>query len=266
MSSNAFALKVIGLEFLAIIISGTLIFFYARSVNERNQKALATTDATSPPAHNMDMQTFSANYQKDGKSVTDLLSALKLSKETDLITFVIDTSSSMEDDRQELRDSIKKTVAHYKGKTFQLVAYNETAQVMGAPTRDPVQLQIQLDQLRDLGGNENSYYALMTAAETAHRQFKKPVIILMTDAAPNDGRPGSSSQTTMGQAASALNAAGAELYVFAAFDQQEESAGGSAATSAFYPQLVRMISAGGQIYFLKNNNFDPNGMRSPGVR
>lgn len=266
MSSNAFALKVIGLEFLAIVISGILIFFYVKSADERNQKALVTTDASPQPAHNMDVQTFSANYQRDGKSITDLLSALKLSRETDLITFVIDTSASMEDDRQELRDNIKKTVAHYKGKIFQLVAFNETAQVMGAPTRDPVQLQIQLDQLRDLGGNENSYNALVTAAETAHSQFKKPVIILMTDASPNDGRIGSSSQTTIGQAARAINTAGAELYIFAAFDQQEESAGGSAATSAFYPQLTKMISAGGQIYFLKRTNFDPNSMRSPGGR
>jgi Mg-chelatase subunit ChlD len=265
MNSNGFALKVIGLEFLVIVTLGLLVFFYARSVSERNQKTLAAEQQAQqqPTQHGTDMQTFAANYHRDGKTVTDLLSALKLEQETDLVSFVIDTSTSMDDDRQELRDNIKKIVARYKGKSFQLVAFNETAQVMGTPTRDIVQLQIQLDQLHDLGGNENSYNALVAAAEAARAQFKKPVVILMTDAAPNDGRPGSTSQTTINGAADALNAANAELYVFAAFDQLEETSGGSAATCTFYPQLTGMVKAGGQIYFLKRN-LDPTLFGPPG--
>jgi len=69
------------------------------------------------------------------------------------------------------------------------------------------------------GGNRNSYWRLgSTAANKAREKFKRPAIVLMTDAVPNDGMPGSASNTTMNQAADALNAANAELHVWAAFD------------------------------------------------
>jgi len=261
MSSNSFALKVIGIEFLAILLSGALVLFYVKSVNERHQNATAANAQSFAPKPSANMQTFAASYKRDGKSVTELLSALKLRQEADLITFVIDTSQSMDDDRQELKENVKKLVAHYRGKSFELISFTDTAQVMGAPTRDPVELQRKLDQAHDLGGPENTYRALMTAADKAREQFKNPVIILMTDAAPNDGMPGSSSNITLDQAANAVNSANAEFYVFAAFDEQEEMSGGSAATSPFYPQLVGKIKAGGQVYYLKRDNFDPNAMR-----
>lgn len=249
MESSRFALKVIGAEFLAIALGGVLAFFYIQSVNERNRKAIASK----PPvaSQNPDPQSLAAQYRKSGKSVTELLSAMNLRKETDLITFVVDTSQSMTDDRQELRDSIKKIMSLYKGKSFELVDYTDRALVTGEPTRDVAELQQRLDQSRDLGGSENSYNALLIAANKSRQQFKNPAIILMTDAAPNDGQPGSSSLVSMTQAADALNGANAELHVFAAFDAQEYAAGGSAATTDLYDQLLRQIKLGGAIHQLK---------------
>lgn len=249
MNSNGPALKTIGVEFLAIVICGILVFFYARSFN---QTTPAANQTVVPVKQNANTQALSV-YQKDAKSITDLLSALKLRPETDLIVFVIDTSSSMSDDQQELRGDIRKTVASQKGKSFEIVAFDETARVVAAPTRNPTELENQLDRLSDVSGSENSYNALATAADSARPQFKNPAIILMTDAAPNDGHAGSSSTVTLDSAARAINAANAELHIFAAFDQAEEGTGGSAATSLLYPQLAAMIKAGGQVHFLKRN-------------
>lgn len=260
MSSNAFALKIIGIEFLAIVLCAVPIFFYVKSVDERNQNATTANAPSSDPKPRVNMQTFAAGYKRDGKSVTDLLSALKVRAQADLISFVIDTSASMGNDQKELRDNIKRLVARYKGKSFQLVTYANTVQVMGAPTKDPVELQRELDQAHDLGDTENSYQALVAATDQARAQFKSPVIILVTDAAPNDGTPASTSAVTLNQAADAINAANAELYVFAAFDEAEETQAGSAATSPSYPQLTGKIKAGGQVFYLKRDDFDPNAM------
>ena len=249
MNSNGPALKTIGAEFLAIVICGILVFFYAQSFN---QTPPATNQNVAAVRQNANAPELSA-YQKDSKSLTELLGALKLRPETDLIVFVIDTSSSMSDDQQELRGSIRKTVASQKGKSFEIVAFDETARIVAAPTRNPTDLENQLDRLADVSGSENSYNALVTAADSARPQFKNPAIILLTDAAPNDGRAGSSSTVTLDKAASSINAANAELHIFAAFDQAEEGSGGSAATSPFYPQLAKLIKAGGLVHFLKRN-------------
>ncbi|HMF57569.1 MAG TPA: vWA domain-containing protein [Pyrinomonadaceae bacterium] len=258
MSSTAFALKVLGTELLTIAVGCTLVFFYAKSFEEGRRKAQA--DAGRSANTQTNAQTFAAGYMRDGKSMTNLLSAIKLRGDTDLITFVIDTSQSMDDDRQELRENIRKMVARYKGKSFELVDFTDTAMVLGDPTREAAQLEQWLDSSHDLGGPENSYRALSIAAAKAHERFKNPALILITDAAPNDSTPGSSSHVTLDQAADAINAANAELYVLAAYDQQEAISAGTAATSPFYPQLVNKINAGGQVYMLKRNNFDPNSM------
>lgn len=249
MESGKLALKVIGAEFLVIALGGISAYFYVQSINERNREALVSKPSAA--SQNPDSQALAAQYRKAGKSLTELLSAMNLRKETDLITFVVDTSQSMTDDRQELKDSIKKIMSLYKGKSFELVDYTDRALVTGEPTRDAAELQQRLEQSRDLGGSENSYNALVIAADKSRQQFKYPAIILMTDAAPNDGQPGSSSLVSMTQAADALNAANAELHVFAAFDAQEYAAGGSAATTDLYNQLLRQIKLGGAIHQLK---------------
>jgi Mg-chelatase subunit ChlD len=236
------------------------------SVNERQRKAVATLQAEASgaaPRQNVNEQAFVAQYQRAGKSVSDLLGAMKLRNETDLITFVVDTSQSMNDDRQELKENIEKIMERYKGKNFELVDFTDTALVIGEPTKDAAVLRQNLEQSGDLGGPENSYNALMVAAAKARQKFKHPAIILMTDAAPNDGQMGSSSQVTMDKAADALNAANAELQVFAAFDYDEYNSGGSAATTDLYSQLLKKIKAGGETYLLKRDNFDPNSLRPP---
>jgi Mg-chelatase subunit ChlD len=265
MDSSGFVFKVLAIELLAIAVGGALIFLYARSVNERRRQALATPTAESSAPRQNVPQAFVAQYQKAGKSVSDLLSAMQLRNETDLITFVVDTSQSMDDDRLELKSNVQKIMARYKGKSFELVGFTDTALVMGEPTKDAAVLEQLLSQTRDLGGPENSYNALMIAAAKAKQQFKHPAIILMTDAAPNDGQPGSSSQVTMDKAADALNAADAQLQVFAAFDSNEYLSGGSAATTDLYTQLLQKIKAGGERYLLKRDKFDPNSLR-PSVR
>lgn len=249
MPSPSFPLKVLGTELFTIALGGVLIFFYVQAVNKKNRM-----QASQPPpaaSSSTQSQALAAEYKRNGKSVTDLLSALSLRKETDLITFVVDTSQSMADDRQELKDNIKKIMGRYKGKSFELVDFTGRALVTGEPTRDAAELQNRLEQSRDLGGSENSYNALLVASDHARQQFKYPAIVLLTDAAPNDGTLGSSSSITLAQAADALNAANAELHIFAAFDAQEYMTGGAAATTDLYPQLLSKVRAGGEIHTLK---------------
>lgn len=265
MKSDNFALKVLGLEFLAITACGISAFLFVRATNEAARKKANVQEpapVTQAPAINV--QTFAAQYQKEGKSVSDLISALQLRPQTDLIEFVVDTSQSMDDDRQELKENIKKIMARNRGKGFVLVDFADTALVRGEATRNAAELQQLLDDSRDLGGTENCYNALVIAAAKAHEKFKYPAIILMTDAAPNDGRLGSGSRVTIKETAEALNAADAELHVLVAFDYQEFLAGGAAATSDAYPELLKSIRAGGKVHLLKRV-LDPNS-RTPTVR
>lgn len=267
MNSKKFALKVLGLEAVIVALLGTAAFFYVKSVDEARRSGLTTQPQPPPtsPGRNQtpDVQTFSASYAKDGKSVKDLAASLQLRPGVDLIAFVIDTSGSMNDDRQDLRDSIKTILDRYKGRAFTVVNFTGIAQVAGEPTRDLAEVQRYIDGGGDLGGGENSYLALTTAAAKAREKFKNPAIVLMTDAAPNDGTPGNNSQVTIDQAGDALNAANAELHVWAAFDFQEYSTGGSAATTNLYPELVGKVKAGGKVYFVKRDNFDPNKLMQP---
>ena len=254
-------MKVLGLEAVIVALLGTAAVFYVKSVDKAKPNSLISQPlAQTGPARNQtpDVQTFSASYEKDGKSVRDLAASLQLRPGVDLIEFVIDTSGSMDDDRQDLSNSIKSILDRYKGRSFTVVNYTGVAQVAGEPTRDLSAVQRYIDAGADLGGAENSYLALTTAAAKAREKFKTPAIVLMTDAAPNDGSPGNNSQTTLDQAADALNAANAELHVWAAFDWQEYLSGGSAASTNLYPELAGKVKAGGKIYFVKRGNFDPN--------
>jgi hypothetical protein len=254
MESKNFPLKVIGLESLGIVILGVLGFFYAKPVNQTQP----VTQAQPAPKPGPEVQTFSASYVKDGKSIKDLSGVIQFRQDVDLIIFVIDTSASMNDDRQELRDSLSKINGRYKGKPFQVVNFTQVAEIAGNPTANLVELQKQIDYGRDLGGNENSFLALTTAAASGQTKYKKPAIVLMTDAAPNDLEAFSGSQTTLEQAANALNNANAEMHVWAAFDLNEYQSGGSAATSKLYPELLGRVKAGGKIYMVKRANFDPS--------
>ncbi|HVG17628.1 MAG TPA: VWA domain-containing protein [Blastocatellia bacterium] len=261
MESKNLALKVLGAEALAISLLGTLVFFYARSVNDARARAAITQAAAQIPPP--DVQSFTASYAQQAKSVKDLASAIEFRPEVDLIAFVVDTSNSMDDDRDELKDNVRRILDRYKGRSFQVVNFTGTFQVAGGPTRSAAELQNQIDSGQDLGGNENSFLALTAAADKAREKFKHPAIVLMTDAAPNDGRPGSTSNVTLDQAAGALNAADAELHVWAAFDRQEYDTGGAAATSPLYPDLVNKIRAGGKVYLVKRGNFDPRWLQQP---
>jgi len=267
VNSKGFALKVLGLEAVIIALLGTAAFLYVKSVDEARRSGLTFQSQPPPtsPGRNQtpDVQTFSASYAKDGKSVKDLAASLQLRPGVDLIAFVIDTSGSMNDDRQDLRDSIKAILDRYKGRAFTVVNFTGIAQVAGEPTRDLAEVQRYIDAGGDLGGVENSYLALTAAAAKAREKFKNPAIVLMTDAAPNDGTPGNNSQVTIDQAGDALNAANAELHVWAAFDFQEYITGGSAATTSLYPELVGKVKAGGKVYFVKRDNFDPDKLMQP---
>jgi len=245
MNSNGPAAKTIGAELLVIAVCAALVFWYARSFNRPMP--------VPPPSPPRPITKTPDIVVKEGKPLTDLLGAIKLRPETDLIVFVIDTSSSMSDDTEQLKADIRKTVASQKGKKFEIVAFNETALMVAAPTRDAMDLENHLKGLADVGGSENSLRALVTAAVSAPPQFKYPAIILMTDAAPNDGKIGSSSRVTIDEAASALNTANAELHIFAAFDQAEATSGGSAVDCPAYEQLVTMTNHQGQIHILKRN-------------
>jgi Mg-chelatase subunit ChlD len=264
MNSKGFALKVLSLEAVIVALLGTAAFFYVKSVDQAQRSGLTSQPPPQIGRNQVpDVQTFSASYAKDGKSVKDLAGRLQLRPGVDLIAFVIDTSGSMNDDRQDLRDSIKTILEHYKGRAFTVVNFTGIAQVAGEPTRDLAEVQRYIDAGTDLGGVENSYLALTTAAAKAREKFKTPAIVLMTDAAPNDGQPGNNSQVTLDQAGEALNAANAELHVWAAFDFQEYATGGSAATTNLYPELVGKVKAGGKVYFVKRDTFDPNKLMQP---
>jgi Mg-chelatase subunit ChlD len=250
MESKGFALKIIGVEALTIAMLGTLAFFYTRSLNEASGKSSAN------PLPQPATSTFAVDYLKNSKTVRDLASAIRLRPDVDLIVFVIDTSASMQDDRKELRDSINKISDRYKGRAFTVVNFADTAEVAGEPTRNLVEVQKYIDSGLDLGSQENSFAALTASATKAREKFKTPAIILMTDAAPHDGL-GSRSQVTIDEAASALNTANAELHVWAAYDLSEDQSGGAAANSPLYPELVRKVRAGGNVYLIKRD-IDPN--------
>jgi Mg-chelatase subunit ChlD len=257
MESKYFAYKVLGVEALLVAALGTLAFFYARSMQEAQGRGTTPT-TTAPASAPQPLRAFATSYIKDSRSVKELTNAMQLRPEIDLIAFVIDTSASMNDDRDELKANARTLSEQFKGRAFEVVNFADTAQVAGEPTRNLTELQRQIDAGVDLGGIENGYQALVVAANKAHEKFKHPALVLMTDAAPNDGMPGSTSPMTIEQAANALNAANAELYVWAAFDLNEYMANGSAATSPLYPDLVSRTKAGGKVYFIKRNNFDPN--------
>lgn len=256
MASNRFALKTLGLEALGLAAMGGLAFLYVNSQGAYVPPS-PPQRIVRPAANQQDATVFVSQYQKDAQSVSDLARMINASQGIDLITFVIDTSASMGDDRQNLRDSIKTVIERNRGRKFEVINFADTAQVTGDPTRDLVELQQRIDQATDLGGYENSLLALRTAAERARGKFKNPLFVLMTDAAPNDGR-NSQSQVTLDDAATALNSANAHLYIWAAFDQNEYQSAGSAATSDDYRQLVAKLKAGGQIYMVKRQGFDPN--------
>jgi hypothetical protein len=254
MESKNFTLKVIGLESLALAILGALAFFYVKSLSAA-APAVQPKPTSTPSA---EVQTFTASYMKNGKSIKDLAGGIQFRADIDLIIFVIDTSVSMNDDRQDLHDSMNKISERYKGRPFQVVNFTQVAEIAGNPTSNLAELQKQIDSGRDLGGGENSFLALATAATNTQAKFKKPAIVLMTDAAPNDVNAGSGSNVTLEQAANALNSVNAELHVWAAFDLNEYQSGGAAATSNLYPQVVSRVKAGGKIYLVKRDNFDPN--------
>jgi von Willebrand factor type A domain len=266
VNSMGLALKVLGLEAAIIALLGIGAFFYVKSMDSAQGSGLTPKiqPQSSPgPNQSPDIQTFSAGYLKDSRSVNDLAAALQLRPAVDLIAFVIDTSGSMNDDRQELRASIKTILDRYKGRAFLIVNFTGIANVAGEPTRDLAEVQRYIDSGIDLGDNENSLLALTVAAAKAREKFTTPAVVLMTDAAPNDGGPNNKSQVTMDQAVGALDAANAELHVWAAFDFQEYITGGSAATTNLYPELVDRVKAGGKVYFVKRNDFDPNKLMQP---
>lgn len=259
MEPKNLALKALGAQTLLLSLLGTVVFFQVRSFNDAKNRIAADQLASQNSADQKpNAQRFTANYMQQGKSVKDLAGAIEFRPEVDLITFVVDTSASMDDDRDELKENIKKITDRYKGRAFEVVNFTGTAEIAGEATRNLAELQKQIDSGRNLGGEENSFLALVKAADKAREKFKRPAIVLMTDAAPNDGRPGSGSSVSLDQAANALNGANAELHVWAAFDLQEYSSGGTAATSDLYPELINKIKANGKVYFIKRNNFDPN--------
>jgi hypothetical protein len=255
MESKFFAHKVLGVEALLIAALGALTFFYTRSAQvAQNPDPVPPPKASAPPP----IKKFASVYEKDSKSIKELAGTMALRPDADLILFVIDTSASMSDDRVELKNSTKAISEQYKGRAFAVINFSDTVQIAGEPTRGQTELQKQIDSGIDLGGIENSYQALVVAANKAREKFKHPAIVLMTDAAPNDGQAGSTSSTTIHQAAEALNAANAELHVWAAFDFVEYQANGSAATTPLYKDLVNRTKAGGNVYLVKRGGIDPN--------
>jgi hypothetical protein len=252
MDTKNFALKVVGLESLAVALLGALAFAFTN--------VSKPPPPISSPSPSTEVQSFAATYLKNSKPIKDLAAGIQFRPDVDLIVFVIDTSASMSDDRIDLRGSIDKISNRYKGRPFQVVNFTQFAQVAGDPTTSIAELQRQIDSGSDLGGGENSFLALATAATTAQKKFHNPAIVLMTDAAPNDVMVGSGG-ATLDQAADQLNIANAELHVWAAFDDAEEQSGGAAATSNLYTVLADKVKGGGKIYLVNRRNFDPNQLR-----
>ncbi|HWP44760.1 MAG TPA: vWA domain-containing protein [Blastocatellia bacterium] len=265
MNDRALAIRTLSIEVLVLALMGTLAVVYFRSQEPKSSNVPGAAAGTQPeqakPDRIADIQTFAAEYPKKGRSISDLSGSLSLGPGVDLIVFIIDTSASMNDDRQELRDSIKKVLTRNKGKLFNVVNYADIPVSTGDPTRDVAELQARIESATDLGGSENSFLALSEAAAQTRQKYKKPVFILMTDAAPNDGRFLSNSRVTIDQAADAVNSANGELHIWAGFDQAEFASAGAAATSDLYPQLISKIKAGGNIYYVKHQGFDPSWVR-----
>ena len=258
MNNRSLALKVLAAEALLIASMGSLAFLYSRSVNEapRNTNNVEVVPPK-PNDHQKEPPAIASDYAK-AKEIAELAKTIAFRPEVDLIVFVIDTSASMQDDRDDLRDSVNKIVSRYKGRAFNVVNFANSAESTGESTHNLTELKKRIDDAHDLGGEENSYLALSFAADKAREKFKSPAIVLITDAAPNDGKPGGFSQVTMDGAAAALNAANAELHVWAGFDMNEFLSGGSASTTTLYPELLTKVKKGGQIHLLKQANLNPN--------
>lgn len=264
MASNGFARKVLAVEMAGLALLGGAAFFLARSQDEPAPSGPQPQAQQKPkPAafQSQSPEQITKEYDRSARPVSDLAGELKSLGAVDLITFVIDTSGSMQDDRQSLRDSIETVIRSNRGRQFDVINYTGTPVITGEPTRDLAELRRRIEAGQDPGGaGENSLLALKTAAERSRSRFKNPLIVLMTDAAPNDGN-NAQSQVTVDEAADAINAASGQLYIWAAFDWQEYLSGGAASTSDLYRDLASRIKAGGKIHLVKRNTFDPNWFR-----
>jgi hypothetical protein len=260
MNKRSLALKVLATEALLVAGLGSLAFLYARSVETApTQSPAPAVELPEPVKPEKDKQVLAEEYPK-AKKIEELAKTVGFRQEVDLIVFVIDTSASMRDDRDDLRSSVNKILSRYKGRAFNVVNFADTADTSGEPTKNLDELKKRIEDARDLGGNENSYLALSSAADKAREKFKNPAIVLITDAAPNDEKSGSFSQVTMDQAAAALNMANAELHVWAGFDMTEYLSGGAASTTTLYPTLLSKVKGGGNIQLLRQANFDPSNL------
>lgn len=259
MNKRSLALKVLAAEALLVAGLGSLAFLYARSVDKPPKEIVVPpVVADTGEDKKAELKVTRDDYENNAKKIEELAKTIGFRQEVDLIVFVIDTSASMQDDRDDLRSSVNNILSRYKGRVFNVVNFANTAEITGEPTKNLAELKKRIDEARDLGGNENSYLALSTAADKAHEKFKNPAIVLITDAAPNDGNGGSFSQVTMDQTAAALNTANAELHVWAGFDITEFQSGGAASTTSLYPELLAKVKGGGKIQLLKQSNLDPS--------
>jgi Mg-chelatase subunit ChlD len=250
MRKKSLTIKVLAAEILFIAALGTLVSLYTRSVDKAARKS-SPPQAVTPTAAQEKPPDAKAIDSIKAKPIAELAKTIDFRPEVDLVVFVIDTSASMQDDRDSLKNSVNNILSRYKGRAFNVVNFANTAEITGEPTRDLKELKSRIDNARDLGGDENSYLAVSIAADKAHKKFKNPAIVLMTDAAPHDGTTGSFSKVTMNQASDAINAANAELHVWAGFDQNEFMTGGSATTTSLYLELLGKVKAGGQIHEIR---------------
>jgi len=69
----------------------------------------------------------------------------------------------------------------------------------GEPTRNLTEYKSRLIREPTLAARKQLPGAGHRCQQGRARSFKRPAIVLMTDAVPNDGMPGSASNTTMNQ-------------------------------------------------------------------
>lgn len=206
MNSGNFKFKVIGLQALAVLLIGVMLFYFSARQPSPAQPSIpsnlprqleANFVADNKVVAERERQVSEKEYKTQSDTVSGLADKLHVDEQVDLLVFIIDASSSMQNDEEDLKKSIDTIINRYKGRMFQILFYNYEPYFKTNPTDnlddlyEQFDIKPRLDQgiyalVPNLYGWENSLYALEMVSKRTVGRYKHPALILMTDAAPND--------------------------------------------------------------------------------
>jgi uncharacterized protein YegL len=250
---QASAVKVLLLEAIGMAVFAGLLLWAAKPWQVKQPPLLDPPPGvtTTRPIAMLDPK-LQAKYDSQARSVIELLKETKLEKDVDVVVLMLDASESMDTSRGQIEANLQEILRQYQGKPFMLIEFQDRPQVSCAATQDPAKLNqafrdksVQAALRNEAGAifktqgdavqGENSLAALEYAANEAQRGgFRKPVMFLITDAAPND-------PARLEPSFQAVKKSRAALYVLAGYNEAESAENGSAIESRQYEELVRKL-------------------------